>query len=46
MYKIYNKELKQDRSNPTLDSLCNSTLVLITQITANFALALRSKPTT
>ena len=46
MYKIYNKELKQDRSNPTLDSVCNSTLVLIIQVAANFALALRSKPIT
>ena len=46
MYKIYNKKLKYDRSNSRLGLLRSSTLVLIIQITANFALALRSKPIT
>ena len=44
MYKIYNKKLRLDRLNPKLGLLCSSTLVLFVEVTANFALALRSKP--
>ena len=46
MCKIYKKKIKQDISNLRLRLLRSSTLVLIIQISANFALVLGVKPIT
>ena len=46
MHKIYNKKLQSDGSNPRLGLLVSSTLELIIQTTANFALPFRFKPIT
>ena len=41
MYKMQNKNFKQDRSNLRLGLQCSSIIGTIFQVTANFALALR-----
>ena len=46
MYKFYNEKLKWDRSNLKLGLQYSSIVGVIIQVTANFALALRSKPIT
>ena len=40
MYKMYNKKLKSDRSNPRLGKQRSRTLGLVIQITGNITLAL------